>query len=176
MKKVIILALLPVFLYSIIGWQWMFALMLSSHQEKEWTAFFHEEELEIISVNTNDLGIHDSFLVNDHELFHHGKYFDIKFKKTRGNEIIFYCHPDEEESALYSSLDTHLKDEAALSNPANQKLLKIVKLSVFDNGPDSILLIQEKFPEAEIPYDIPLPFFLVCNPVFVPPDAGALIS
>jgi hypothetical protein len=176
MKKTIILALLPVFLFSIIGWQWMFALRLYSHQEKEWTAFFNEEELEIIAVSSNDLKNHDSFLVNDHELYHHGKYFDIKFKKTTGNQIVFYCHADKEESGLYSGLDSHLKDEAGLSNTSKQKSVKVVKLSVFEKVQDTIFFGPEKIHQSVLASNTPLRSFFLGNPVFVPPDAGALIS
>jgi len=176
MKKAITLALLPVFLYSIIGWQWMFALRLYSHQEKEWTAFFDDEELEVITLGADDLKSHDSFLVNDHELFHHGKYFDIKYKKRRGDEIVFYCHPDEEEAGLYTSLDTHLKVEPGLSTTSKQKLLKVVKVSVFENDPGKILFGHQKMNGIVFPNYTSLIPFLVENPVFVPPDAGALIS
>src|SRR6188768_1354480 len=101
MKKIITIALLPVFMFSIIGWQWMFALRIYAHQVREWSSFA-DDELEIITVSASEKG-HDTFQVNDHELFHHGKYFDIKFKKRRGDEIVFYCHPDTEEEGIYAS-------------------------------------------------------------------------
>src|SRR5436190_22467462 len=129
MKRVVILALLPIFLYSIIGWQWIFALKLYAHQVKEWTAFFEEENLEVISV-MNDVQNHDTFVVNGNELYHKGKLFDIKYKKRRGDEVVYYCHADNEEHEMFTSLDQKIKDDQG-NSCSKQKLLKVVKVSDF---------------------------------------------
>ena len=94
MRRAVVIALLLTFVYSIIGWQWVFALRLYAHQVKEWTAFFDEENLEIITIK-NDAQHHDTFLENGHELYHKGKLFDIKYKKRRADEVVYYCHSDK---------------------------------------------------------------------------------
>ena len=176
MRSTIVLTLLPVFLYSIIGWQWMFAMRLNEHQTDAWSAIYDEEELEIISVKADDAKNHDTFLVNDHELFHHGRYFDIKYKKRRGDEIVFYCHPDHEEEGLFASFDRHVKNDEGTTTCSKQKLLKIVKVSVFEKDSGKIIFKQNEICEINFQFDNGMNPFLPCNTVFVPPDTNLRVS
>lgn len=175
MKRILILALLPVFLYSIIGWQWIFALRLYAHQVNEWTAFFDEEDLEIITIK-NDAQHHDTFFVNGHELYHKGKLFDIKYKKRRADEVVYYCHSDNEEHEMYTSLNQQIKDDLGTSACGKQKLVKVVKVSDFANQSQDILFDQKEFCEIIFLYSGPLRLNLRGTSVFVPPDADSLLS
>jgi hypothetical protein len=176
MRKTITLFLLPVFIYSIIGWQWIFVMQLNDHQSKEFSSYYEDEELEMITVNANDVQGDETFLVNNHELFHHGKYFDIKYKKTKGDKIVFYCHSDKEEGSLYASLDLRLKDASGMAKSSSQKSPQVVKLSVFDNEQGQIFIDQDNFSEINFPYIIAKKTIAQGNAVFVPPDASVLIS
>jgi hypothetical protein len=176
MKKAFILSLLPVFLYGIIGWQWMFVLSLNDHQAEEWSAHYNEGELEIITVKIGDNNNSDTYLVNDNELFHHGKYFDIKYKKRSVDEMVFYCHPDHEEEGLYASLDQHVKDGTGTTSSSNQKLLKIFKVSDFEKDNGKTFFIRNEICDLEFQFRNALNPFPGCNSVFVPPDAACAIS
>ena len=175
MKKVLILALLPVFLFSIIGWQWMFAIQIYKHQLTEWRADYDEQNLEVITVKAGD-GRKDTYILNSHELFHHGKFFDIRYKKKNGTETIYFCHADNEEGKLFTSLDSKLKDEQDHSTSAKQKLMKVVKVSVFEEDQCRIFMVSQDICEMNLLYRTPFSALIDDNPVFVPPDARVLIS
>jgi hypothetical protein len=176
MKKAVILTLLPIFLYSILGWQWMLVFRLNDHQANEWSASWEDEDLEIITVKIDGNNDGETYLVNGHELFHDGKYFDIKYKKRRGDEIVFYCHPDHEEQGLYASLNQHVKEDAGTSGCSNQKLLKVVKVSDFEKVPHKTLFDQYRSGEVVFQMHHGLNPLSLCNGVFVPPDAAHRIS
>ena len=132
MKKVFIIFLLPVFLFGIIGWQWMFFLKLYSHEKQEWNRGDEKGNQEIVVVSKAHSS--ETFFVNDHELMHKGKLYDVKYKEKKGEAIVCYCERDGAEENLLSSFDLKTKDSFGNSFSANSKTQKIVKLSIFENA------------------------------------------
>src|SRR5690349_24245377 len=75
MKKAVALLFLPVFLFSILGWQWMFLLKLFSHEMEEWSGRNGTNNLEVVIVSASEKDGQNYFL-NEHELMHDGKLYD----------------------------------------------------------------------------------------------------
>jgi hypothetical protein len=174
MRRIITLSLLPVFLFSIIGWQWMFFLKFYSHEFKEWNSISGEEEFEVIVIKAAEApGSRDTYFINKHEVIHHGKLFDVKLKKRRGDDLVLYCERDGAEENLLASFDSKTKDTFGNFLSANRKTQKIVKLTVFENLHELMIFNPGPFCEDLIP--CPETFFCsssAVNSFFVPPDAA----
>ena len=128
MRRIFTLSLLPVFLFSIIGWQWMFLVQLNS---------FHEnyelrigKNLEIITVAKSNS--FKTFFINDHELVHEGKLYDIKYSETTGDDMICYCERDNDEETLFSSFETHTRNCFDHTHSSGPKTQRVVKVSIFE--------------------------------------------
>jgi len=174
MKRAVTLVLLPVFVFSIIGWQWMFVLRLYTHQVEEWSTSAVNEKLEIVSLTDGTHG-GETYLLNDHEIFHHGEYLDIKYKVRKGDEVIYYCHHDNDEKDLFKSYDNKIKDTSDMTS-SNDHVQKVVKLSVFDNSIEDLLFDQKEKTDLIFLHTTTSIVSSYTNPVFVPPDAEVQIS
>jgi len=130
MRRVLTLALLPVFLFSIVGWQWMFFLKLNSIEEKEWNEAGEMRGLEIVIVSMENPG--RNFFINDHELVHDGKLFDVKYKEVAGNSYICHCERDHDEETLLSSLDVQTQNYFDNSHSSKPNSTSVTKISVFE--------------------------------------------
>jgi hypothetical protein len=171
MRRILTLTLLPVFLFSIIGWQWMFFLKVYNHEFLELNRMPADDDLEVIAMKTSDgAAKSDIFFINSHEFFHHGKLFDIKFKKSTGDGLLLYCERDGAEENLLSSFDLKTQDALGYTLAANPKIQKIAKLSVFEsvhaNAVMPILLCRKVSHAGEGLFHLPT----VLNSIFDPPD------
>ena len=76
----------------------------------------HDEALEKIVI---DLSHHkDFFVVNEKEIFYMGFLYDVKYKVSNENQVIFYCKKDEKEVELLNHF-IKLNDESKQSNRKN---------------------------------------------------------
>ncbi|MEO8088398.1 MAG: hypothetical protein ABI763_16380 [Bacteroidota bacterium] len=169
MKRTLTLAMLPVFLFSILGWQWLFFLKLNAIEKEEWHGGFEKDNLEIVVVSSENSG--ETFFINEHELIHEGKLFDVKYKEFKGSLIVCHCQRDNDEETILSSLDVHTNncfDNKCSSSPKSNT---ITKLSVFE----SAKLLLEVKPDCGVHMileSVCYNFFAAgtTDSFFVPPD------
>jgi len=174
MKKAITLSLLPVFLFSILGWQWMFFLKLYSHELKEWNRVPSEREQALVVIRIADgKAEKETYFINGHELIHNGKLFDVKVKTKRGNDLLCYCERDASEENLLSSFNLKTKDSFDNSFAADSKTQKVVKLSIFENEGTARLQVPVVTGLDLNPcFKIPFRLSSVCDSFFVPPEVA----
>lgn len=172
MKKAITLTLLPVFLFGIIGWQWMFMVKLYTHEFREWRSVSENETLEKIIIHSHD-GKRDSYFINANELVHQGKLYDVKHKEIKDGDLICYCERDGSEENLLASFNLKTTDHfgTLLSSKANSQ--KVVKLSVFQVSEILSMHVHAASGTAvNISDKVSLYQNFCCNSVFVPPDVA----
>jgi len=172
MKRFLTLALLLVFMFSIIGWQWMFLLKLNSHESRQLNNRPDADALEVIVLSNADAGSDGkTFFVNNHEIIHNGKLFDIKFKTKRGDDIVLYCEADGAEENLNASFDLKTQDVFGNTLTSKSSSQKIVKLSVFEQVNEiSSLTPSLSINDLKTFSSPPHCLSALVNSFFVPPD------
>lgn len=171
MKRVIPIALLPVFLYSIIGWQWIFFLQIYSHEMNELNNFSGDEsDLVVLQLcETNPEGL---VFLNAHEIMHNGKLYDVKFRENRGAYTLLYCRHDGGEENLFAAFDLKVKDCFGYENQGSQKMPKVIKVSAFENTKRMASVNAQLHVVTMMQTDETLfRQFPFVNSFFVPPDA-----
>ncbi len=174
MKKVFTIVLLTVFFFGIIGWQWMYLLKLSSHQTEKWGSGSFSNSTNVFVFNSGDKKtLSQTYFVNDHELIHEGKLFDIKKVTEKDGWLICYCERDGDEETILSSFDLKTKDSFDNSFSGNSKTQKVVKLSLFEkvnleSWAKPVLKIKNKIHSLQFLFHSSA----FADSFFVPPDAA----
>jgi uncharacterized protein YrzB (UPF0473 family) len=121
------------FLFNSLGYQLVFGLLFLEQQSEMYSLIDKSgnEELEKIVI---DFSSHpDFFEINDREVFYQGCLYDVKFKKSDGSKITFFCKKDEKEFELLShfvKIDSENKGNSN-KNPLNYFLQKTVQTLFF---------------------------------------------
>jgi hypothetical protein len=172
MKTFVRLALLPVFLFSIFGWQWMFIVKLYSHEEAQWNSADANETYEMIAVPVNG-NSEGTYFINGKELIHQGKLFDVKFKMLNGNRMLCWCERDGSEENLLSDFNGQTLTHFDTAISPESKSLKVVKVSVFESLRAYCYCFSNSSQDNLTSFfKIPFHSSAITDSVFVPPDVA----
>ena len=148
----------------------MFALKLHMHKMNE-EMMQPDEQPECIIFSSAESST--TFLLNDHELIHDGKLYDVSCMEKKGDKVICYCERDGEEEDMLAAYSVKTK-EAFDSGTASSvsKVQKVEKISAFSVA-KTIILQCNNFFTNEKRFSIIIPFRItsVKASVFIPPEA-----
>lgn len=149
----------------------MFFLKLNSLEENNWYKEGNSSALERIEVSS--VGSRGTYFINEHELVHDGKLYDVKHKESKGDAVVCYCERDGNEEELLASFDVHTKNCFSHTATSKTKTPRVVKLSVFEKAAPPFEL-DARCASAMIIEMVRDPFLssVLSESFFVPPDAA----
>jgi predicted ribosome quality control (RQC) complex YloA/Tae2 family protein len=95
---------------------------------------FTESQLTILRIPVKDIINNSEFIEFDEsEISYYGKMYDICYKETKGDEVIYYCHSDENEDALNDAFTSFVQQNTnqKSDNPVTNLIKNLIKDTYF---------------------------------------------
>ena len=134
MKKIFSLFFLFLFLYNIIGYYFLFGILLKANKNEVGRSIANDKDqkcMETIVIKKGADKLSKDFeFIDKKEFRYKGNLYDIVKKDTKGDSIYFYCINDKKEKHLLANRNNHIKNHSEMEGPLPGKENKTVKIEL----------------------------------------------
>ncbi|MBI4930466.1 MAG: hypothetical protein HY841_06870 [Bacteroidetes bacterium] len=120
MKRIVSIALLSLFLFSIVGYYILFLAMDSQNRNEIQSSLFQNTSLETLRIHKSEL---KNILLKDNgkEISFNGEMYDVSGESFDGDYITFHCKHDQKETTLLAGLDKQVKNNSDSKSSSEKK-------------------------------------------------------
>ena len=125
------IVLLSVFLYTTIGYYFVFSFLDVENKIEMSDLLEQNGSVKVLCIQQTDLS-NIIFYDDGKEISYYGKMYDVKQKSTNGGKIILSCVQDENETNLLANLDNSIQNNINTKSSSEKKQDNLSKVTLND--------------------------------------------